>query len=148
MYPCGYLGYPGYPLCFYLEKCLLIIYNIIKLLYILDFAKIYTRGVTEVTGVTGTFRGCLPVRLTCIQRNKVTQSGTRHSAIRNKPLRHEKKAVTLHSEMQHLAALGDLNASIHFTRWHKHCIVESDGLQPREHHTPNPIVQPLKHLLP
>ena len=31
---------------------LLIIYNIIKLLYILDFANIYTRGVTGVTGVT------------------------------------------------------------------------------------------------
>ena len=27
--------------------------NIINLLYILDFANIYTRGVTEVTGVTG-----------------------------------------------------------------------------------------------
>ena len=48
----GYPGYPGYLLPFFIGKMLLIIYNIIKLLYIAQFQKINTRGVTEVTEVT------------------------------------------------------------------------------------------------
>ena len=50
-YP-GYPGYRGYLLPFFMGKMLLIIYYIIKLLYIAQFSKKNTRGVTEVTGVT------------------------------------------------------------------------------------------------
>ena len=53
----GYPGYPGYLLPFFIGKMLLIIYNIIKLLYIAQFKKKTTRGVTEVTAVTGVTRG-------------------------------------------------------------------------------------------
>ena len=48
----GYPGYPGYLLPFFMGKMLLIIYNIIKLLYIAQFQKKNTRWVTEVTEVT------------------------------------------------------------------------------------------------
>ena len=44
---------------FFIGKMLLIIYNIIKLLYIAQFPKKNTRGVTEVTGVTGVTRGMI-----------------------------------------------------------------------------------------
>ena len=42
-YP-GYPGYPGYLLPFFMGKMLLIIYNIIKLLYIPQFQKKNTLG--------------------------------------------------------------------------------------------------------
>ena len=48
----GYPGYPGYLLPFFMGKMLLIIYNIIKLLYIPQFSEKNTRGVTAVTEVT------------------------------------------------------------------------------------------------
>ena len=54
----GYSGYPGYLLPFFMGKMLLIIYNIIKLLYIAQFPKINTRWVTEVTAVTRATEGC------------------------------------------------------------------------------------------
>ena len=53
----GYPGYPGYLLPFFIGKMLLIIYNIIKLLYIPQFQKKNTRWVTKVTEVTGVTRG-------------------------------------------------------------------------------------------
>ena len=55
----GYPGYPGYLLPFFIGKMLLIIYNIIKLLYIAQFQKKNTRWVTEVTEVTGVTRGVI-----------------------------------------------------------------------------------------
>ena len=54
-YGCRLLGLPGLPRLpptFFIGKMLLIIYNIIKLLYIAQFQKINTRWVTEVTAVT------------------------------------------------------------------------------------------------
>ena len=53
----GYPGYSGYLLPFFIGKMLLIIYNIIKLLYIAQFQKKNTRWVTEVTAVTGDSEG-------------------------------------------------------------------------------------------
>ena len=50
-YP-GYQGYRGYLLPFFMGKMLLIIYYIIKLLYIPQFSEKNTRWVTEVTEVT------------------------------------------------------------------------------------------------
>ena len=73
----GYPGYPGYLLLFFIGKMLLIIYNIIKLLYIPQFQKKNTRWVTEVTGVT---RGM-------IARNPDqyrTQSGPTHCHVKKK----------------------------------------------------------------
>ena len=57
-YP-GYQGYRGYLLPFLWGKMLLIIYNIIKLLYIPQFSKKNTRGVTGVTEVTEVTRGLI-----------------------------------------------------------------------------------------
>ena len=45
-------GLPGLPPAFFMGKMLLIIYNIIKLLYIAQFQKKNTRWVTGVTAVT------------------------------------------------------------------------------------------------
>ena len=76
----GYPGYPGYLLPFFIGKMLLIIYNIIKLLYIPQFQKINTRGVTEVTEVTEVTRGL-------IARNPDqyrTQAGPTHCHVKKK----------------------------------------------------------------
>ena len=54
-YGCRLLGLPGLPRlppAFFIGKMLLIIYYIIKLLYIAQFPKKNTRWVTEVTAVT------------------------------------------------------------------------------------------------
>ena len=53
----GLLRLPRLPPAFFMGKPLLIIYNIIKLLYIAQFQKKNTRGVTEVTAVTGATEG-------------------------------------------------------------------------------------------
>ena len=70
-------GLPRLPPAFFMGKMLLIIYNIIKILYIPQFSKKNTRGVTEVTAVT---RGL-------IARNPDqyrTQSGPTHCHVRKK----------------------------------------------------------------
>ena len=53
----GYPGYPGYLLPFFIGKMFLIIYYIIKRLYIAQFQKKNTRWVTEVAAVTGATEG-------------------------------------------------------------------------------------------
>ena len=73
-------GLPRLPPAFFMGKMLLIIYNIIKLLYIAQFSKKNTRGVTEVTEVTGVTRGM-------IARNPDpyrTQSGPTHCHVKKK----------------------------------------------------------------
>ena len=75
----GYPGYPGYLLPFFMGKMLLIIYNIIKLLYIPQFQKKNTWGNRGNRGNQG-LRGL-------IARNpgqRRTTSGTTHCHVKKK----------------------------------------------------------------